>query len=235
MSSKNISSSKNNPQELSKPKPTQEPPFVERNIDDADNISVDENGFSRTPNGSFWDSQGDYFNHQGFDKHGGFYDKYGVYIPGPGYDESKGMYKDDEGLVINEEGDEAIKNSSAIKELKDQEDNDRHVVKDINGLEENPSPEDEDYVDENKNNHSFDDEEIKSIFNETKNDQIQVEKKGVLLGEEQNENKENIGINANIANVNGGTSLKSKGNNEKNYFSATVISGNKEEHEMKTG
>ena len=55
----------------------------------------DEDGFFTTPNGSFWDMDGEYFNHFGFDIHGGKYIDKLDYIPGPGWIEELGCYPED--------------------------------------------------------------------------------------------------------------------------------------------
>ena len=55
----------------------------------------DEDGFFTTPNGSFWDMDGEYFNHFGFDIHGGKYIDKLDYIPGPSWIEELGCYPDE--------------------------------------------------------------------------------------------------------------------------------------------
>ena len=44
--------------------------FVEREFTEFIEGEYDEQGFFVTPNGSFWDPDGVYFNREGFDKHG---------------------------------------------------------------------------------------------------------------------------------------------------------------------
>jgi len=56
----------------------------------------DNDGFFRTPNGSFWDMDGEYFNHYGYDIHGGKYLDGLDYIPGPNWIEELGCYPEDE-------------------------------------------------------------------------------------------------------------------------------------------
>ena len=56
----------------------------------------DDDGFFRTPNGSFWDMDGEYFNRYGFDIHGGKYINGLDYIPGPTWIEELGCYPEDE-------------------------------------------------------------------------------------------------------------------------------------------
>jgi hypothetical protein len=41
----------------------------------------------------FWDSDGFYFNRDGYDKHGGYYDDDYNYIHGPNWDEKNQCYK----------------------------------------------------------------------------------------------------------------------------------------------
>jgi hypothetical protein len=48
--------------------------------------------FYYTPNGSFWDDEGYYFNKEGKDKHGGYYDKNFKYVPGETWDEENECY-----------------------------------------------------------------------------------------------------------------------------------------------
>ena len=43
-------------------------------------LKQDDLGFSYTPNGSFFDADGEYFNKNGFDVHGGWYTKEKEYI-----------------------------------------------------------------------------------------------------------------------------------------------------------
>ena len=64
---------------------------------------LDEDGFFRTPNGSFWDMDGEYFNHHGFDIHGGKYVDKLDYIPGPTWIEELGCYPEDEDKYKNED------------------------------------------------------------------------------------------------------------------------------------
>lgn len=226
-----------NPSNMNQAKET---PFIERNIEEAENVSVDENGFTRTPNGSFWDNQGEYFNHDGFDKHGGFYDKYMVYIPGPGYNEEKGMYKDDEEFLLIEGGGKTLKSKieDTITKLKEQEDEDRNVVKIVNNLEENALSQDDDYVEEvNKNDNTYDDEEIKNAINETKTIDEEMRCSGRIEKEENEvgcENKENENL-INVNGMNGESSSKFKEKNEKSFFSANnVTDKSKEENEIKS-
>ena len=70
--------------------------FVERELNDDVEGEYDADGFFNTPNGSFWDPDGVYFNREGYDKHGGYYDENPQeYIPGKGWDEVNNCYKDE--------------------------------------------------------------------------------------------------------------------------------------------
>ncbi len=69
--------------------------FKKRLIQDAIGGSYDKEGFFRTPNGSFWDPDGIYFNKEGKDSHGGYYDDNFEYHPGKGWVESLMCYDDE--------------------------------------------------------------------------------------------------------------------------------------------
>jgi hypothetical protein len=62
----------------------------------------DENGFYITPEGSFWDPDGVYFNRDGFDKHGGCYDENFEYIPGYGWIDELMCYEDEKDTVLKQ-------------------------------------------------------------------------------------------------------------------------------------
>lgn len=64
-----------------------------------------EEGFYVTPNGSFWDPDGVYFNREGYDKHEGFYDEGYEYNPGRGWIPHLMCYEDDLPDKNKEEGD----------------------------------------------------------------------------------------------------------------------------------
>ena len=63
----------------------------------------DDDGFFTTPNGSFWDMDGEYFNRYGFDIHGGKYIDKLDYIPGPTWIEELGCYPEDKDKYEKEE------------------------------------------------------------------------------------------------------------------------------------
>ena len=62
---------------------------------------LDDEGFFRTPNGSFWDPDNEYFNREGFDVHGGFYTKDLEYIEGPSWIPELGCYEDEKEKYAN--------------------------------------------------------------------------------------------------------------------------------------
>ena len=69
--------------------------FVERIFNDNIEGEYDDEGFFTTPNGSFWDPDGVYFNREGYDKRGGYYDDNEEYCPGKGWVEEKNCYEDE--------------------------------------------------------------------------------------------------------------------------------------------
>ena len=70
--------------------------FIEKELTDEVEGEYDDDGFFITPNGSFWDPDGVYFNREGFDRHGGYYNENTQeYIPGEGWDEINNCYKDE--------------------------------------------------------------------------------------------------------------------------------------------
>jgi hypothetical protein len=71
--------------------------FIDRSFEEVEGGKYDEDGFYRTPNGSFWDPSGVYFNKEGIDNHGGKYNDNMEYIPGPGWLEANMCYEDELG------------------------------------------------------------------------------------------------------------------------------------------
>ena len=68
---------------------------LERILNDHTEGEYDDEGFFITPNGSFWDPDGVYFNKEGYDKHGGYYDDNDEYIPGKDWNEKYACYEDE--------------------------------------------------------------------------------------------------------------------------------------------
>jgi len=69
--------------------------FINRSFVEVTGGEYDEDGFYITPNGSFWDTDGVYFNREGFDSHKGFYNNEKEYIPGPGWVEDLLCYEEE--------------------------------------------------------------------------------------------------------------------------------------------
>ena len=69
---------------------------------------LDDDGYFYTPNGSFWDMDGEYFNRHGYDIHGGKYINKLDYIPGPTWIEELGCYPEDEEQYKKEDIDDDI-------------------------------------------------------------------------------------------------------------------------------
>lgn len=87
----------------------------------------DKFGFYHTPNGSFWDCDGVYFNREGVDVHGGTYDDKMEYHPGEGWIDSLMCYEDE--IDPNNQNMNIGKNESIDGE--DYEDGDYDVYEDI--------------------------------------------------------------------------------------------------------
>ncbi len=69
--------------------------YNEREFTEVEGGVYIEEGFYVTPNGSFWDPDGVYFNRDGYDKHEGFYDEGYEYNPGRGWIPHLMCYEDD--------------------------------------------------------------------------------------------------------------------------------------------
>lgn len=66
---------------------------------------MDNDGFFRTPNGSFWDCDGEYFNRQGYDIHGGSYMNVLDYVPGPTWISEYGCYPEEKEFYLHDDKD----------------------------------------------------------------------------------------------------------------------------------
>ena len=118
--------------------------FIEKIINDEIEGEYDEEGFFITPDGSFWDPDGVYFNNEGYDKYGGYYEN-GEYIPGKGWDEENNCYKDelnDEDEIFSDDEQEDDQNDGFeqvdINKIQDEE----RLIKitdDIEKINEDPS------------------------------------------------------------------------------------------------
>ena len=118
--------------------------FIEKIFNDEIEGEYDEEGFFVTPDGSFWDPDGVYFNNEGYDKYGGYYEN-GEYIPGKGCDEENYCYKDelnDEDEILSDDEQEDDQNDGFeqvdINKIQDEE----RLIKitdDIEKINEDPS------------------------------------------------------------------------------------------------
>jgi hypothetical protein len=89
--------------------------FIDKQFKECEGGYYDENNFYISPNGSFWDPDGVYFNKEGFDRHGGFYDANLEYQPGKGWIKELMCYEDERG---EEDGmDEDDDNDDILDEL----------------------------------------------------------------------------------------------------------------------
>ena len=111
------------PQEAKKEPKKEKKTFVERLFHEDLEGEYDDEGFFSTPNGSFWDPDGVYFNREGYDKHGGYYDDNDEYVPGKGWDEENNCYKDE----LNDD-------EFASDHDQDEEENDGFVEVDIDNI-----------------------------------------------------------------------------------------------------
>lgn len=117
---------------------------TEREFKEVEGGSYDKFGFYRTPNGSFWDVDGVYFDRTGKDIHGGYYDEEFNYHPGEGWIESLMCYEDEVNDInkINANiGDEEGHYGN------DYEDGDYDVYEDINDDLRNPNTKEPSYYD----------------------------------------------------------------------------------------
>lgn len=79
--------------------------MTDREFKEVSGGRYDDNGFYITPNGSFWDPDGVYFNREGLDKHGGYYDDNFEYHPGRGWIPELMCYEDEkEEVFLNLKG-----------------------------------------------------------------------------------------------------------------------------------
>ncbi len=92
--------------------------------------------FFRTPNGSFWDPDEEYFNRNGYDIHGGHYSKEVEYIPGPDWLSDLGCYPDEKDKYTNDlNEDEAEGEEDLPEEFKgDFEEDYDESMPDVGGL-----------------------------------------------------------------------------------------------------
>ena len=163
--------------------------FVERELNDEVEGEYDQEGFFNTPNGSFWDPDGVYFNREGYDKHGGYYDEVTQeYVPGKGWDEINNCYKDEYNDDYDDEygsdhddleddgyGDIDLDNiqdeEKLIKNMSDIEKINEDPTKIVHHIEEvDETKNDEKRYEQNQNNERQENNETKNENNETRQD-----------------------------------------------------------------
>lgn len=81
-------------------------PKKHREFEEVEGGEYDSYGFYYTPENSFWDDEGYYFNREGFDIYGGYYDDNNQYVPGKGWNKKLGKYNyqpnDDDDFIYDE-------------------------------------------------------------------------------------------------------------------------------------
>ena len=103
-------------------------PTVKRKRDPFIKGKLDNEGFYRTPNGSFWDPDGEYFNRNGFDINSGFYSDLGEYIPGPDWLSEYGCYPEEKEKYLNINFDDEFGDLENEEEKKDDKEKDDEVL-----------------------------------------------------------------------------------------------------------
>ena len=193
--------------------------FLERIKEEVEDGYIDDRGFYTTPNGSFWDENGNYFNHVGFDKHGGRYDKYGVYQPGKNYNYEYNCYEDEIDKNNNKFFDEINENTKKALEESFQHNNE--CVEAIDNINNDDNP------DEEGDNYGLNEEEMEKIYNECikiankddKDDKDNKDKKDENVIEEKKKECEN-NSEKDVVKVTNVTNIlllsKSKGDEKKN-------------------
>ena len=166
--------------------------FPERIKEEVEDGYIDDRGFYTTPNGSFWDENGTYFNHIGLDKHGGRYDEYGVYQPGPNYNFDFNCYEDEIDKKNNQFFEQINENTK--KTLEECYESNNLCVEEIDRIHEKNDDDD----DEEENNCGLSEEEMKKIYNECVDiaNQINNEDKKDE-NENKNDNDDKVEINEN--------------------------------------
>ena len=91
--------------------------FIDKPFKESEGGYYDENNFYISPDGSFWDPDGVYFNKEGFDRHGGFYDANLEYQPGKGWIKELMCYEDERGEEDGADEDEDDDNDDILDEL----------------------------------------------------------------------------------------------------------------------
>ena len=149
--------------------------FIEKQWTEQTEGEYDEDGFFVTPNGSFWDPDGVYFNKDGFDKHGGRYDLDGIYIPGEGWNEKNNCYE------------------SEIEDYDGFDEQEAEFGDNMDKIDDDDNLDDDVFESDFKNDDNFNKlfEDIKIDDNKEKQNLIYKDENKIQDEEKDNENKEN--------------------------------------------
>ena len=101
--------------------------FIDKPFKECKDGYYDNNNFYITPNGSFWDPDGVYFNNEGYDKHGGYYNENLEYQPGKGWIPELMCYEDEN---FNNNYDEEENDDEILEEMYDNKNLDELFNKD---------------------------------------------------------------------------------------------------------
>ncbi len=142
--------------------------FYERPFEEVDGGYFDGKGFYCTPDGSFWDENGVYFNRLGLDRHGGFYDEFCNYIPGDCWNEEFCCYQD-EISPIDDNVKELIKNNITDELIE----NYNHYQKFYNNLDHEFDEDDVNMNDKKENSINPEEEIFREYFENTNNNYLQ--------------------------------------------------------------
>lgn len=127
---------------------------IAREFKEVEGGQYDKHGFYHTPNGSFWDCDGIYFDRLGKDVHGGHYDENMEYLPGEGWIDTLMCYEDE--IEVKQQN---FNKEDHLDALNDYEEGDYDVYEDIN----------EDMSNQNFNGPSYYDHIDKGSYSNNKN------------------------------------------------------------------
>ena len=111
--------------------------FKEREFEKTSEGWYDDMGFYNTPNGSFWNPDGVYFNREGFDKYGGSYDENNIYVPGFKSEEPVEDFVEEAEFVDDgaEDEEEIVDNLNIKVDKKELDELDEDFIGNMDGIE----------------------------------------------------------------------------------------------------
>ena len=142
--------------------------FIDKPFKECEGGYYDNNNFYITPNGSFWDPDGVYFNNEGYDKHGGFYNENLEYQPGKGWIPELMCYEDEN---FNNNYDEEENDDEILEEMYDN----KNLDELFNNEDKKEKKKDFKEIDKNNNRDFSKKEEVISpdlLFNNIPDDKI---------------------------------------------------------------